>query len=744
MRRWRVGLSLLTFIAAIIIVPHSTLRVPHSALSDQAFDLQAAIANAQPGDVIEVPAGTYAGPIVIDKALTLNGHDRPIITGDKTGTVVTIQAAAVTLSGFIVENSGIAPDQNHSAIFANNSPRVTLRDNEIRDSLFGIYLASSPDSIVQHNIIHGNTQLDIGRRGDGIRLWESGNTLVADNQVSGARDVVLWYSEDLIIRGNTMRGGRYGIHFMYCNNADIDSNLFTDNSIGVFLMYSDNLHIHHNIFQHNRGPSGYGLGFKDNDGAIVENNLFLDNRVGIFIDNSPFSPYSAGLFKNNELNFNDIGVAFLPATRGNTFTENSFGENQEQVAIQGGGTIHGNFWSQNGRGNYWGEYADRGYDANGDGIGDVPYESDRLFENLMDTESSLRFFSYSPAVQAIEFAARTFPIAKPLPKLKDEYPLMASPIDPATLLVQSAAVVNGAPMWLASLSLSALAIGLVSAGLRRARVKSRPLDERVLTSVQIDHKAAASIAVRNLTKRFGQHIVLKDVSFEVKPGEAIALWGPNGAGKTTLIKALLGVHNFQGQIDLAGFEVKRQGRQVRQAVGYVPQELALVDLTARAALTFYARLKRVDGDRVEALLAQVGLSDHADKLLGALSGGMKQRLALAAALLADPPVLILDEPTANLDAAARMDFLKLVADLHLTGKTIIFSSHRIDEVEALADRVLVLRAGVSEGIFTLAELRDRVGGSISLRLEVDGAHLAETLDKLKAAGLSAKIEHTLE
>jgi ABC-type multidrug transport system ATPase subunit len=168
--------------------------------------------------------------------------------------------------------------------------------------------------------------------------------------------------------------------------------------------------------------------------------------------------------------------------------------------------------------------------------------------------------------------------------------------------------------------------------------------------------------------------------------------------------------------------------------------LAFVDLSARAALTFYARLKKVDGQRVEDLLKQVGLSGHADKALGALSGGMKQRLALAAALLADPPVLILDEPTANLDAAARADFIALVADLRSSGKTIVFSSHRMDEVQALADRVLMMKDGVSHGLFTINELLEHLGEPVTLRVQVDATQMNAVLEKLKQVGLSGQIE----
>lgn len=736
----RIGIMLVVILmlamAGTALAGQSSLQYLTSSLQTQSdFDLQAAILAAQNGDVIEVPGGTYPGPIVIDKSIKLIGEDQPIVTGDRTGTVITINAPDVTFEGFVVQGSGREPDQNHSAIFVNNAARVVIRHNEVRESLFGIYLANSPDSVVDHNVIHGDTQLELGRRGDGLRLWESHNTTLSHNQVLSARDVVLWYSKGLKIHDNVIRNGRYGIHFMYSASADVERNLITDNSIGVFLMYSDDVNIRRNIFQHNRGPSGYGLGFKDNDGVIVADNLILDNRVGIFLDNSPFTPGSVGLFQHNEVSFNDIGVSFLPSTRGNVFVENTFRENQEQVAIQGGGVLRPNDWSQDGRGNFWSDYAERGFDANSDGVGDVAYESDRLFENLADANSSLRFFIYSPAVQALEFAAQTFPLAKPVPKLKDEYPLMESPIDPAALLPQTETDSSSVPMWLASLSLTTIALAAIGVGTQRVRALAPHLQ-----AVAHTRSAAAAISVQHVTKRFGSHVILKDLSFEIPAGESLALWGPNGAGKTTLIKSILGVHNFDGSITLAGQDVRRQGRAVRQSIGYVPQELAFVDLSARAALTFYARLKRVDAQRVEDLLQQVGLSEHADKLLGALSGGMKQRLALAAALLADPPVLILDEPTANLDAAARADFIQLVSELRTTGKTIVFSSHRLDEVEALADRVLVLKDGSAQGVFTINELLQHLGEPITLRVQVEAVRLNEALEKLKQAGLSAQIE----
>ena len=142
------------------------------------------------------------------------------------------------------------------------------------------------------------------------------------------------------------------------------------------------------------------------------------------------------------------------------------------------------------------------------------------------------------------------------------------------------------------------------------------------------------IKVNHLTKKFGAFTAVDNLSFAVAPGEAVALWGPNGAGKTTVIRCLLGLLSAKGELRLNSFDAQREGKKARGAVGYVPQELAFYDdLSARETLRFYANLKGVPTARVDQTLAEVGLSEHIHKSVAALSGGMKQRLALAIALL---------------------------------------------------------------------------------------------------------------
>ena len=242
----------------------------------------------------------------------------------------------------------------------------------------------------------------------------------------------------------------------------------------------------------------------------------------------------------------------------------------------------------------------------------------------------------------------------------------------------------------------------------------------------------------DLTKRYGKFTAVDGLSFEVEPRQAVALWGPNGAGKTTAIKCLLGLLRYQGRIVVDGFDAHKQGKAVRRLLGYVPQELAFYDdLSTLATALFYARIKQLPASRAEAVLKEVGLSEHVDKRVGALSGGMKQRLALGLALLADPPILVLDEPTSNLDAAARDQFLHLLQAVKAGGKTVVFTSHRLEEIEALADQVLVMERGKLNQICAAADLPQRLGLRTQVKLRLAAHQLEPAIGALQAGGYTA-------
>lgn len=243
------------------------------------------------------------------------------------------------------------------------------------------------------------------------------------------------------------------------------------------------------------------------------------------------------------------------------------------------------------------------------------------------------------------------------------------------------------------------------------------------------------IVATGVTKRFGRTAAVSDVSFQLEPGGTIALWGSNGAGKTTLIRCLLGVIRFKGNACIGGVNVRRRGRHARALVGYVPQELAFHDdVRMSDAIAFFARLRRASRRSAQESLAAVGLTGHERKRVRDLSGGMKQRLALAVALLSDPPLIVLDEPTSNLDAAARGEVADTLQRLRRGGKTLLFASHRPDEVILLADRVLVMERGSVVRDSTPAELWPTEKPVQVMRIHLTMGSESEAADALRAGG----------
>ncbi len=442
---------------APVIALAGLASTPAGAGGDGPFDLRAAIARAEPGAEVRVPGGVHAGPVTIDKSITLVGEPGAVIDGGGEGDVLKITAPGVTIRGLTVRNTGTSLDRENAGV-TGTAPRITIEGCRFEDVLFGIYLKESPGSIVRANHITSK-HLDLPRRGDGIRFWECDGGIVEDNVVYNSRDVVMWFSEGVQLRRNRVTGGRYGLHFMYSDQNVLEENHLEGNSVGAFLMYSHNLALRRNVFARNRGPSGFGLGLKDMDGVDAQDNLLVGNRVGIQLDNSPSRVDIEHHYRHNVIAYNDIGIAFMPSVQRNFFSENSFLDNIEQIAVLGSGAFEGNGFTVDNVGNYWSDY--RGYDLDGDGFGDIEYRAEGLFENLMDREPKLRMFLFSPAQHAVEMAARAFPIVAPRPKMTDTSPLM----EPARAAISHPMGGGGGSVWAAGAGLLAIGAACIGAGL---------------------------------------------------------------------------------------------------------------------------------------------------------------------------------------------------------------------------------------------------------------------------------------
>jgi ABC-type multidrug transport system ATPase subunit len=203
------------------------------------------------------------------------------------------------------------------------------------------------------------------------------------------------------------------------------------------------------------------------------------------------------------------------------------------------------------------------------------------------------------------------------------------------------------------------------------------------------------IDVKNLTKRFGRVTALDRVNLSVERGEMMLLLGSNGAGKSTLLRCILGTTGYEGEVRVDGLDPLVAGKEVRRRIGYMPQSEGLHDdLTVRETLRFYCELRGTSFDRGRELLDDVRLSESIDARVGDLSGGMAQKLAFAIALLADPPVLLLDEPTSSLDGWSREFLLSRLAEHKERGKTILLSTHSRRSPLRMANRAVTLHEGV--------------------------------------------------
>lgn len=406
----------LTILMTLSMLAGSTWGAPAS-------EIQALIDRAAPGDTIVVPAGEYEGSIKIKHPISLDGQGLVTLDAGGEGNVIEITASDVSIREFTIRGSGKAVREESAGIKAINGP-VTIENNRIEDVYFGIDLKQSPGSIIRNNTIIGK-DLEIGRRGDGIRLWWSHGCTIEQNTVLDSRDMVFWYSEDLDIRHNRVSDSRYGLHFMYSHNTTVHENHLTGNSVGVYLMYSNSIRLVRNQIDNNRGSSGYGIGLKDCDDIAVESNLLAANRVGIYLDNSPSSIGSTGIIRSNKIAFNEVGLLATPNTHDNIIFDNGFIENESQVSVHGGGQLYLNRFADDQRGNFWSDY--NGFDRDQDGLGELAYEPRSLFRTMLAREPNLRLFVHSPAQQAIELTARAFPELDPDPMLSDPRPLVTPP-----------------------------------------------------------------------------------------------------------------------------------------------------------------------------------------------------------------------------------------------------------------------------------------------------------------------------
>lgn len=377
--------------------------------------LQALIDAAPIGAVLKLAPGRYAGPVVVDKPVTLDGQGKAIVEGGGKGTVLTLRANGATVRGLVLKNSGETHDGVDSGLQIEGDANL-VEDNIIEDALFGIHIKQGDRNRVLRNRVFGKDR-SLGLRGDGLRLWNSRHNLVEGNEFRRVRDLTLANSPDNRIVGNRLDDARYGMHVVFSPRTVAEGNHIANTGTGIVVMYSAGVTVRGNSIAHALDGGGGGVAFKDSGEGIVEDNEILHCAVGLQA-NTPLNADEVLTIRNNRFAYNIVGISFYGEKGGHKILDNRFENNLSQVVSSAPGVGEANIW----HGNRWSDY--QGFDRNGDGIGDTPYElyayADRIWMEL----PKAKFFANSPVLELLDFLERLAPFSSPNLILRDPAPRM--------------------------------------------------------------------------------------------------------------------------------------------------------------------------------------------------------------------------------------------------------------------------------------------------------------------------------
>ncbi len=373
--------------------------------------IAAAVRSAHDGDTIEVASGDYTENLVIDKPLTLQGRNRPRISGNKNADVIRVRASDVLIQGFIVKDSGIDLTAQNAGIYIQpHSDRVTVQDCELTNILFGIWLEGSKDARIVRNTIVGQSALLSSARGNGIQVYNTKGVQIIENNISYTRDgIYVDVSQYALFRGNKMHHLRYGTHYMTTDHSTWEYNETYLNTGGLALMEVRNLMVRNNKAW---GNADHGIMLRTIQDSVIENNIVAANGRGFFIYDAEYNT-----LKNNLVIDNTVGVHLSAGSSNNVVDGNDFISNQEQIKFVASKDVE---WGKS-KGNYWSNYS--GWDQNGDGIGDVAYEANDMVDRLNWQYPLLKLLLSSPSVQTLHFVAQQFPFLR-VPSVVDKHPRM--------------------------------------------------------------------------------------------------------------------------------------------------------------------------------------------------------------------------------------------------------------------------------------------------------------------------------
>ncbi len=366
-------------------------------------NLSRVIANTKSGDSLLLGAGRYAGPLILNRSITLAGQPGAMIDGQGHGRVITVDAPDVSISGLTIINSGSSLATEDSGVFVTaKGDRARISGNRLEHNLIGVYLKGPHNARVENNRIVGRKDLRLNERGNGIQLWNTPGSKVLGNDIRFGRDgIFVTTSRNNIFRANHFQDLRFAVHYMFTNDSEISANVSSGNHVGYAIMYSHHLKVLDNISRNDRDR---GLFFNyANYSRISGNTVEGGTQKCLFIYNA-----NGNQFFNNRFRDCDIGIHFTAGSEQNQIYENAFINNRTQVKYVGTRHIE---WSVNGRGNYWSDNST--FDLDGDGIADRAYQPNNIVDQIIWRYPSSKLLFNSPALDLLRWAQSKFPALHP-------------------------------------------------------------------------------------------------------------------------------------------------------------------------------------------------------------------------------------------------------------------------------------------------------------------------------------------
>ncbi len=366
-------------------------------------ELARAIATAQPGDTLRLQSGVHQGGVVIDRSLALIGQDGAEVKGPGAGTVITVEAPDVRISGLTVSGSGSSHETLDSGIkLTKKAQRAQVAGNTVTGNLHGIDIHGARDALVSGNTITGRRGKRMNQRGNGIYVWNAPGATVAGNTVRYGRDgIFVNTSHHNTFRDNTFSDLRFAVHYMHANDSTVSGNVSRNNHLGYALMFSSRLKVQGNS---STGDRDHGIMLNYANDALVEGNVVRNGgRKCLFMYNA-----NKNVIRGNRFESCPIGIHFTAGSERNAFSGNAFIANRTQVKYVGS---RNHEWSAEGRGNYWSDHAS--FDLNGDGLADQAFRPNDRMDEVLWTQPAARWLLGSPAMQLLRWAQREFPALLP-------------------------------------------------------------------------------------------------------------------------------------------------------------------------------------------------------------------------------------------------------------------------------------------------------------------------------------------